>query len=147
MMEYKGYIGKVEFDDVAGIFHGEVVNTRDVITFQGHSVAQLKKAFRDSVQDYLAFCAERGEEPDKPFSGHFVTRIPPELHRQVNVAASLSGKSLNAWVTDQLQSAVARTGIKRTQRRRLPRKMGIANPTRSASRGRGPSLAFCVPDP
>jgi predicted HicB family RNase H-like nuclease len=108
MMEYKGYIGKVEFDDQAGIFHGEVVNTRDVITFQGESVAELKKAFRESVDDYLAFCKERGEEPDKPFSGQFVTRIPPELHRQVNLAASLAGKSLNAWVADQLKIAVTR---------------------------------------
>jgi predicted HicB family RNase H-like nuclease len=124
MMEYKGYIGKVEFDDVAGIFHGEVVNTRDVITFQGQSVAQLKQAFRDSVRDYLAFCAERGEEPEKPFSGHFVTRIPPELHRQVNAAASLSGKSLNAWVTDQLQSAVARTGIRPTAKAKTAKKNG-----------------------
>jgi len=111
MMEYKGYIGKVDFDDEAGIFHGEVINTRDVITFQGKSVAELKKAFRESVDDYLAFCASRGEEPDKPFSGQFVTRIPPELHRQVNLAASLSGKSLNAWVADQLKAAVARIGM------------------------------------
>jgi predicted HicB family RNase H-like nuclease len=107
MMEYKGYIGKVEFDDQAGIFHGEVINTRDVITFQGESVDELKKAFQGSVDDYLAFCASRGETPDKPFSGQFVTRIPPELHRQVNLAASISGKSLNAWVVEQLQAAVA----------------------------------------
>src|SRR5437588_12990683 len=108
MMEHKGYVGQVEYDDEAGIFHGEVINTRDVITFQGKSVAELKKAFRESVDDYLALCADRGEQPDKPFSGQFVTRIPPELHRQVNLAASLSGKSLNAWVADQLQAAVAR---------------------------------------
>ncbi|HUY35643.1 MAG TPA: type II toxin-antitoxin system HicB family antitoxin [Pirellulales bacterium] len=108
MMEYQGYIGRVEFDDEAGIFHGEVINTRDVITFQGESVAELKKAFQESVDDYSAFCASRGEEPDKPFSGQFVTRIPPELHRQVNLAAGLSGKSLNAWVSEQLQSAIAR---------------------------------------
>src|SRR5206468_8695631 len=111
MMEHKGYIGKVEFGDEAGIFHGEVINTRDVITFQGESVAQLKKAFRESVDVYLAFCKKRGEEPDKPFSGQFVTRIPPELHRQVNLAASLAGKSLNAWVADQLKAAVARIGM------------------------------------
>jgi predicted HicB family RNase H-like nuclease len=108
MMEYKGYIGKVEFDDEASIFHGEVINTRDVITFQGESVTELKKAFQGSVDDYLAYCASRGEAPDKPFSGQFVTRIPPELHRQVNLAASISGKSLNAWVVEQLQVAVAR---------------------------------------
>jgi predicted HicB family RNase H-like nuclease len=63
MMEYKGYLGKVEFDDQAALFHGEVISTRDVITFQGKSVAELKQAFRDSVDDYLAFCAQRGEEP------------------------------------------------------------------------------------
>jgi predicted HicB family RNase H-like nuclease len=107
MMEYKGYVGKVEFDDEAGIFHGEVLDTRDVITFQGRSVDELKTAFQESIDDYLAFCKQRGEEPNKPFSGQFVTRIPPELHRQVNLAASLSGKSLNAWVAEQLQAAVA----------------------------------------
>ena len=106
-MEYKGYVGKVEFDDEAGIFHGEVLDTRDVITFQGQSVAELKTAFEGSIDDYLAFCKERGEEPNKPFSGQFVTRIPPELHREVNLAASISGKSLNAWVVEQLQVAVA----------------------------------------
>ena len=108
MMEYKGYVGKVEFDDEAGIFHGEVLDTRDVITFQGRSVDELKTAFQESIDDYLAFCKQRGEEPNKPFSGQFVTRIPPELHRQVNLAASISGKSLNAWVVEQLQAAVAR---------------------------------------
>jgi predicted HicB family RNase H-like nuclease len=111
MMEYMGYIGKVEFDDEAGVFHGEVINTRDVITFQGQSVAQLTKAFQESVDDYLAFCERRGEAPDKPFSGQFVTRIPAELHRQLNVAAVVSGKSLNAWVTEQLQVAVQRVGV------------------------------------
>ena len=121
MMEYKGYIGRVEFDAEAGIFHGEVVNTRDVVTFQGESVSELKTAFRDSVDDYLAFCAERGEKPDKPFSGQFVTRIPPELHRQVNIAASLSGKSLNAWVSDQLRSALGRVLLAKVKK--TPRKV------------------------
>jgi predicted HicB family RNase H-like nuclease len=106
MVQYKGYVGKAEIDDEAGIFHGEVVNTRDVITFQGESVSELKKAFRDSIDDYLAFCKERGEAPDKPFSGQFVTRIPPELHRRANLAALLSGMSLNAWVSEQLQAAL-----------------------------------------
>ena len=68
----------------------------------------MKQAFRASVDDYLAFCEERGEEPDKPFSGQFMTRIPPDLHRQVNLAASMAGKSLNAWVAEQLQNAVVR---------------------------------------
>jgi predicted HicB family RNase H-like nuclease len=107
MMEHNGYVGKVEFDDQAGVFHGEVINTRDVITFQGKSVTELKKAFHDSVEDYLAFCASREEEPEKPFSGQFLTRISPDLHRQINLAATIAGKSLNAWVAEQLESALA----------------------------------------
>jgi predicted HicB family RNase H-like nuclease len=106
VIEYKGYIGQVEFDDEASTFHGRVINTHDVITFHGKSVAELRKAFRESVDVYLDFCAERGEEPDKPFSGQFVTRIPPDLHRRASLAASLAGKSLNAWVAEKLQSAV-----------------------------------------
>jgi predicted HicB family RNase H-like nuclease len=114
MMEYKGYVGRVEYDDEAGIFHGEVINTRDVITFQGAAVAQLKRAFRDSVEDYLAFCSERGEDPEKPFSGQFVTRVSPDLHRRVNIAARLSGKSLNAWVAEQLERGVQQAPTART---------------------------------
>jgi predicted HicB family RNase H-like nuclease len=140
MMEYKGYLGKVDFDSDASIFHGEVINTRDVITFQGVTVAELKKAFQESVDDYLSFCASRGEEPDKPFSGQFVTRIPPELHRQVNLAASLSGKSLNAWVTEQLQSAVAEIGVAGSKRAKIkpgkspPKKKATKTPFRRTSK-------------
>jgi len=104
MMEHKGYYaGKVTFDDDAGIFHGEVVGTRDVITFQGQSAAQLKKAFKDSVNDYLAFCSERGREPEKAFSGRFLLRIGPEEHRMVSAAAQSSGVSINAWIAHTIQ--------------------------------------------
>ena len=118
MMEYKGYLGKVEFDDEAGFFHGDVVNTRDVITFQGKTVAELRKAFRESIDDYLAFCADRGEEPNKPFSGQFVTRIKPEKHREIYVAAMLSGKSLNAWVAEQLEDALETAGLAKANKQR-----------------------------
>lgn len=69
MMEYKGYLGQVELDAEASLLHGEIVNLRDVVTFQGRSVEELQNAFRESIDEYLAFCAERGEEPDKPVSG------------------------------------------------------------------------------
>lgn len=103
MMEYKGYVGVVGFDDEAGIFHGEVVNTRDVITFQGKSVAEIKKAFRESVDDCLQFCKKRGEEPDKPFSGKLVLRMDPALHRALAIAARREKKSLNSLIVEKLE--------------------------------------------
>ncbi len=66
MMKYKGYEAKVNFDDEAGLFHGEVIDLRDVVTFQGTSVEELRVAFRDSIDDYLDFCASRGEQPAQP---------------------------------------------------------------------------------
>jgi predicted HicB family RNase H-like nuclease len=102
MMEYKGYVGMVEFDDEAKILHGEVINIRDVITFQAKSVDELEMAFKESVDDYLEFCAEQGEEPDKPFSGKFILRLTPEQHRLITTAAKVAGKSLNAWVTEHI---------------------------------------------
>jgi predicted HicB family RNase H-like nuclease len=105
-MEYKGYIGKVEIDDEVGILYGEVINVRDVITFEGTSVEEVQQAFHESVDDYLEFCAERGESPEKPFSGKFVLRLPEELHRQAYIQAKLKNKSLNSWVTDVLQSVL-----------------------------------------
>ncbi|MCA1616420.1 MAG: type II toxin-antitoxin system HicB family antitoxin [Acidobacteria bacterium] len=101
-MKYKGYEAVVQFDEDAGVFHGEIINTRDVITFQGTSVKELKKALEESVEDYLAFCAERGEEPDKPFSGNFVVRIRPDLHRRLYIQAKKAGKSLNAFIEERL---------------------------------------------
>lgn len=139
MMEYKGYLGKIEIDDEAGLLHGEVINTRDVITFQGESLAEVKQAFNDSIDDYLDFCRERGESPDKPFSGQFVTRISPDLHRRVNDAAARSGKSLNAWVAEQLQSAVQQSttdeaSIQKHTRSRV--KTAASSPTNTTSRPR-----------
>jgi predicted HicB family RNase H-like nuclease len=75
MMEYKRYFARVEFDDEANIFHGEVINLRDVITFEVESVDELRKAFTDSVEAYLEFCAECVEDPEKPYSGEFLVRV------------------------------------------------------------------------
>ena len=66
-MRYEGYEATFEFDADAGIFHGEVANVRDVVTFQAATAGELKQAFADSVNDYVAFCLERGEDAGKPF--------------------------------------------------------------------------------
>ncbi len=113
MIEYKGYIGHIEFDDEANIFHGEVINTRDVITFQGKSVDELREALRDSINTYLKFCAKKGKEPDKPFSGKFIVRVTPEQHRKIFIAAKKTGQSLNKWVAHVLEDIAEQTGTNR----------------------------------
>ena len=88
-MNYKGYRGQITYDDEAKIFHGEVIGLKDVSTFQGTSVKELEKAFKDSIDDYLAWCKEGGEQPEKTFSGNSRLRISPDLHAKLAQNASL----------------------------------------------------------
>jgi predicted HicB family RNase H-like nuclease len=104
-MTYKGYDALVTYDEEAELFHGEVMNTRDVITFEGSSVGELKQALLESIEDYLSFCKERGEEAEKPFLGQFVVRVEPPLHRAAVSAAKREGLSLNRWVAGVLERA------------------------------------------
>ena len=101
-MEYNGYHAVVTFDEELAILHGEVIDTRDVITFQGKSVDELEQAFRTSVEEYLKICEERGRVPDRPFSGRVVLRMEPETHRAVAGAARVSRTSLNSWVLEAI---------------------------------------------
>lgn len=98
MMNYKGYIGKVEYDDENRIFSGSIINVRTVITFQGSTVDEIEQEFKASVDDYIEWCKEDGIEPEKPYSGRFNVRFTPELHRQAAVGAKMLGISLNNFV-------------------------------------------------
>jgi len=121
MMQYKGYVARVDLDPEANVLHGEVLGIRDVVTFEGRTPAEAEAAFRDSVDDYLRFCADRGEPPDRPFSGKFVTRLDPRLHRMISSLAQAEGKSLNAWVAERLaEGLMVPTSIER--RRKVDRR-------------------------
>ncbi len=102
MMEYNGYHGVVQFDESAETFHGRVVGIRDVITFEGRAVDELRKAFEDSVDDYLEFCQKLDRPPNKPYSGKLILRMPEELHRELDVVCSTTGSSTNQFVVQAL---------------------------------------------
>jgi predicted HicB family RNase H-like nuclease len=86
---------------------GEVINIRDVITFQGKTAIELKNELKKSVDCYMQFCKKKNKDPDRPFSGKFVVRIPPEVHREIYSAARNNGISLNKWIAMTLQNVVA----------------------------------------
>lgn len=105
MLTYKGYTGHLEVDTEAGILFGRVLDVKDVITFQGETVEEAQQAFQDSINDYLEFCEELGESPDKSFSGKFHFRTTPETHRKITVAATQAGQSINSWMEKVVSEA------------------------------------------
>jgi predicted HicB family RNase H-like nuclease len=103
-MKYKEYRAIVEFDEEDRLFIGRVINTRDVIAFDGSSADELEQSFHAAIDEYLQDCQTLGKTPDKPFSGRFNLRISPELHRQAATKAEKKGISLNALVEIALQN-------------------------------------------
>ena len=109
LMEYKGYHGDVEYSAEDGCFIGKVVGIKAFIIYDGKSVEELEKAFHTSIDDYLIICEECGDEPDKEYSGQFTLRIPPELHRELDIIAASKGTTLTGIANQFLAECCART--------------------------------------
>ena len=112
MTPYKGYTGRVVFDDEAMVFHGRVEGITHVITFEGRTSEEVLRAFRNSVDDYLAWAEEDGFEPERPFSGEVPVRVSPAQHRMLHEAADAAGQSVEDWSRDVLLLA-AEAGLRR----------------------------------
>ena len=104
-LEYEGYIARIETDEDNNGFHGRVINISDVVNFKGRSMAELKREFASSIREYFEFCKERGDAPEQPFSGKFVLRVDPAVHRAITRAAERDGVSINKWAEEQLARA------------------------------------------
>lgn len=104
-LNHNGYTGSVEFSEEDGLLHGKLIGIRDAITYEGKDVKSLTRNFRQAIDEYLAFCKAEGKTPDKPFKGSLNIRISPELHRTLATRAEQKQKSLNAIISDALESA------------------------------------------
>ena len=101
-MTYKGYAARIDYSDDDGCFIGHIAGIKDVVGFHGDSVAELRAAFEEAVDDYLETCEKLNRSPQKPYSGNLMLRIPPEVHAAIAMTAEVSGKSINQWATDTL---------------------------------------------
>ena len=101
-MTYKNYTAIVRFSAEDGCLIGHIAGINDVIGFHAESVNEIRKVFKETVDDYLASCAKIGREPNKPYSGKVTLRLPPALHAQLAVQAEANGSSLNNWLVSAL---------------------------------------------
>ena len=104
-MTYRGYTAHIGYSDEDELFIGRVLGIRDIITFHGESVSEIRNAFQEAVDFYLETCAERGEQPNKPYSGKLMVRMPAEIHEAVATMAEANGKSINQWIVETLTHA------------------------------------------
>lgn len=101
-MKHKDYLGSVEVSHKDGCLHGKILFIDDLVIYEAETVNGLRKEFEAAVDDYLETCAQVGKDPDRPFSGTFQIRVPPEIHRQAAMEAKIDGQSLNEWVGESI---------------------------------------------
>jgi predicted HicB family RNase H-like nuclease len=104
-MTYKRYAARIEYSDEDGCFIGHIAGIKDIIGFHAESVKELRAAFEEAVNDYLATCEKSGRAPQKPYSGKLMLRVPPEVHARAAMMAEAHGMSLNQWAAEVLSRA------------------------------------------
>ena len=102
-MSYKGYLGSVAFSEQDGVFFGKIEGINGLVNFEGESVQELTEAFHEAVDDYLAYCADEGIEPDKSYSGALNVRLTPAIHRRIAMLAKQAGLTINAFIRKTLE--------------------------------------------
>ena len=103
-MEYKGYVGSVEFSENDGVFYGKVMGIRPLISYEGTTAKELIDDFHCAVEEYLSFCEAEGIEPERAYKGSFNVRISPELHKQAVICATAHQMSLNSFVETAMRN-------------------------------------------
>ena len=97
-LEHKGYLGTVEFSSEDKVFFGKIFGIRDIVTFEGESVLELEKSFKEAVEDYIQTCKSLNKSPEKPYSGSFNVRVSPELHKKAAFLAKKNNLTLNHFI-------------------------------------------------
>lgn len=106
-LEYKGFLGSVEFSEADGVFFGKIEGINALVNFEGESVKELTEAFHEAVEDYLVFCEEEGIEPHKSYSGALNVRLTPDIHSRVAALAKQTGVSINAFIRKAVENHIA----------------------------------------
>ena len=104
-LKYKGYSGTVEYSEEDNCLFGKAIGmNKNIITYEGKTVEELKADFEAGIDLYVESCKERGIKPQKPYSGSLNIRIPSEVHCQLALKAQMTGKSINAIINDLLKN-------------------------------------------
>ena len=102
-IEYKGYVGTVEFSEPDGIFYGKVQGIRSLISYEGTTATELITDFHNAVEDYISSCAKAGKEPEVAYKGSFNVRIGADLHKKAVIYAITHEQSLNSFVAEAIK--------------------------------------------
>jgi predicted HicB family RNase H-like nuclease len=110
-LTYSGYVGSIEVSIEDACLHGRILFIDDLVTYEGENVPEVRAAFQDAVNRYLAHCQRVGKSASKPYSGTFNVRVGSDLHSKAAKVAHLKKIKLNEFVKQAIQAAIDMDGV------------------------------------
>jgi predicted HicB family RNase H-like nuclease len=105
-LNYENFTGTFNYIEEDDVLYGKIAGINDLVTYEGTSIREIKKAFKEAVEDYIELCRKAGKNPYKSFKGVFNVRVSPELHRKAALKAIKLNIHLNQFVQKALEKAV-----------------------------------------
>ena len=108
ILKYKDFIATVQYSEEDEAFIGHIEGITSMVSFEGQSVNELKRAFEEAVESYLDFCRRKGiTEIQKSYAGAFNVRVNPDLHRRAALTAKKMGTTLNAFIKKAIEDELS----------------------------------------
>ena len=98
IIEYKGYVGNVEFSPEDMIFFGKVQGIRSLISYEGTNAVELVNDFHAAVDNYLDDCNQSGITPETAYKGTLNVRLDADTHRRAAIYAITHNQTLNSFI-------------------------------------------------
>ena len=99
IMKYKGYWAEIKYSDEDECFCGKIEGLKDtLILFEGQTVKELKKDFKDAIDLYLDNCKACNEVPEQQCKGSLNVRLGTELHTKAKMKSIEEHISINELI-------------------------------------------------
>jgi predicted HicB family RNase H-like nuclease len=103
-LNYREYFGTIEYSEADNCFYGKVLGmSRDRITYEGESAAELLDDFKGAIDMYLEHCQAKGIKPEKSYNDMLNIRIPSEVQSRIAKYAEINGTSINSFICDSIE--------------------------------------------
>ena len=101
IMKYKGYWAEIKYSDEDECFCGHIEGIKNSsISFEGDTVKELKRDFKDAIDYYLKTCKEMNIKPEKQCKGSLNVRLGTELHTKAKIKSMEKHISINELIKD-----------------------------------------------
>lgn len=101
IMKYKGYWAEIKYSDKDECFCGTVEGLKkDIISFEGESVKELKTDFKNAIDHYLQTCKEINVEPEQQCKGSLNVRLGVKLHNEAKMKSIEKNISINELIKE-----------------------------------------------